>query len=135
MTDIQPAPTARRSRAGGGADARRLARNKPALVQAGYIRRNIKLYEPFSDDQLELIENNTETILQEIGIEFRDDAEACAMWKAAGAAGSLGPRSWHSRHHIVARVLRIVARVPRIASEAGPRRHLAPGRADRLPAR
>jgi trimethylamine---corrinoid protein Co-methyltransferase len=85
MTDIQPAPAARRSRSGGGADARRLARNKPPLVQAGYIRRQIKLYEPFSDDQLELIENNAEIILQEIGIDFRDDAEALAMWKAAGA--------------------------------------------------
>ena len=85
MTEIQPAPAARRSRSGGGADARRLARNKPALVQAGYIRRAIKLYEPFSDDQLELIENNAEIILQEIGIDFRDDAEALSMWKAAGA--------------------------------------------------
>ena len=83
MTDLQPAPTGRRAR--GAADARRAARTNQIVPPAGYIRRNIKLYEPFSDDQLELIENNAELILQEIGIDFRDDAEALAMWKAAGA--------------------------------------------------
>ena len=35
----------------------------------GFIRRKIKLYEPFSDDQLELIEHNAERVLQEIGID------------------------------------------------------------------
>ena len=85
MTDVQPAnaPTGRRGR--GGADARRTARTSTSVHQAGYIRRKIKLYEPFSDDQLELIEHNADTVLQEIGIDFRDDAEALAMWKAAGA--------------------------------------------------
>ena len=83
MTDLQPAPTGRRAR--GGADARRAARTNQVTPPAGYIRRNIKLYEPFSDDQLELIENNAELILQEVGIDFRDDAEALGLWKAAGA--------------------------------------------------
>ena len=50
-----------------------------------YIKRNIPLYEPFSDDQLELIENNADIVLQEIGIDFRDDPEALGMWKEAGA--------------------------------------------------
>jgi trimethylamine--corrinoid protein Co-methyltransferase len=82
MSEAKPAP-ARRAR--GGADARRAARTRQEVRQAGYIRRRIKLYEPFSDDQLELIETNAERVLQEIGIDFRDDAEALAMWKAAGA--------------------------------------------------
>ena len=85
MTDVQPAtaPTGRRGR--GGADARRTARTSTTVHQTGYIRRKVKLYEPFSDDQLELIEHNADIVLQEIGIDFRDDAEALAMWKDAGA--------------------------------------------------
>ncbi|MBI3674135.1 MAG: trimethylamine methyltransferase family protein [Rhizobiales bacterium] len=83
MTDVQPATSGRRAR--GGADARRAARTAVTIRQAGYIRRKVKLYEPFSDDQLELIENNAQWVLQEIGIDFRDDPEALAMWKAAGA--------------------------------------------------
>jgi len=83
MTDVQPAPTGRRAR--GGADARRAARTSTAIKQAGFIRRKIKLYEPFSDEQLELIERNAETVLQETGIDFYEDEEAVAMWKDAGA--------------------------------------------------
>ena len=83
MTDVQPAASGRRAR--GGADARRAARTAVVIRQSGFIRRKVKLYEPFSDDQLELIENNAELILQEVGIIFRDDEEALSMWKAAGA--------------------------------------------------
>jgi trimethylamine---corrinoid protein Co-methyltransferase len=85
MTDEQPtsAPTGRRAR--GGADARRALRGSTEIKQAGYIRRNISLYEPFSDDQLELIENNAELVLQETGIDFYEDEEAVQMWKDVGA--------------------------------------------------
>ena len=85
MTDVQPAttPTGRRGR--GGADARRTARTSTTVQQAGYIRRKVKLYEPFSDDQLELIEHNADTVLQETGIDFYEDEEAVRMWKDAGA--------------------------------------------------
>ncbi|HUR42691.1 MAG TPA: trimethylamine methyltransferase family protein, partial [Aestuariivirga sp.] len=85
--EFKPASTGggRRSRAGGGADARRAARTSITVHQSGFIRRKIKLYEPFSDDQLELIEHNAEIVLQEIGVDFRDDAEALQMWKGAGA--------------------------------------------------
>ncbi len=85
MTDVQPptAPTGRRAR--GGADARRTLRTSTEVKQAGYIRRKIKLYEPYSDDQLELIENNAEIVLQETGIDFYEDEEAVQMWKDVGA--------------------------------------------------
>ena len=85
MTDVQPPtpPTGRRAR--GGADARRTLRGSTEVKQAGYIRRKIKLYEPYSDDQLELIENNAEIVLQETGIDFYEDEEAVQMWKDAGA--------------------------------------------------
>ena len=35
---------------------------------------------------LELIERNADTILEEVGIEFRDEPEALAILKAAGAS-------------------------------------------------
>ena len=50
MTDLQPASTGRRAR--GGADARRAARTNQVTPPSGYIRRKIKTYEPYSDDQL-----------------------------------------------------------------------------------
>ncbi|MGE3831969.1 MAG: trimethylamine methyltransferase family protein [Parvibaculaceae bacterium] len=84
MSEAQTVPAAGR-RARGGAEARRAARTSGVVKQAGYVRRRTPLYEPFSADQLELIEANAETVLQEIGIDFRDDAEALAMWKQAGA--------------------------------------------------
>ena len=69
----------------GGAEARRAARTSTVLKQAGFIRRNMKLYEPLSDAQCELIENNAEIILNEIGIDFYEDEEAVQMWAEAGA--------------------------------------------------
>ncbi len=85
MTDVQPASAPSGRRARGGADARRAARTATTVKQAGFIRRAIKPYEPFSDEQLELIEHNAETVLQETGIDFYEDEEAVRMWTAAGA--------------------------------------------------
>ncbi len=85
MTDESQVPAASGRRARGGADVRRAMRTSTEVKQAGYIRRKIKLYEPYSDDQLELIERNAETVLQETGIDFYEDEEAVAMWKAVGA--------------------------------------------------
>ncbi|WP_374330977.1 trimethylamine methyltransferase family protein, partial [Aestuariivirga sp.] len=84
MTDVQPASSSGR-RARGGADARRAARTSTAVKQSGFIRRAIKPYEPFTDEQLELIEANAEIVLQEVGIDFYEDEEAVRMWKDAGA--------------------------------------------------
>ena len=69
-------------RSGGGAEARRAQRSAAGQgPQLTYIKRNIPLYEVLTEDGLSLIENNAETVLQEIGIDFRDDPEALAMWK------------------------------------------------------
>ncbi len=38
-----------------------------------------------NEEGLAIIEANADTVLEEIGIEFRDDAEALALWKDAGA--------------------------------------------------
>jgi trimethylamine---corrinoid protein Co-methyltransferase len=89
MTDLEPSTTGRRAR--GGADARRALRGSTEIKQAGFIRRKMKLYEPFSDDQLELIEHNAETVLQETGIDFYEDEEAVEMWRAVGADVKASP--------------------------------------------
>jgi len=75
----------RRGRGGGGAAARRAARRGGGLEQLKFIERRIPAYEILSEDGLALIEDNAETVLQEVGIEFRSDAEALALWRQAGA--------------------------------------------------
>jgi trimethylamine--corrinoid protein Co-methyltransferase len=77
----------RRARGEGrGAAARRASRTGggpgPSLP---YIQRRIREYEVLDEEGLQLIERNADVVLEEIGIEFRDDAEALDLWKAAGA--------------------------------------------------
>ena len=75
----------RRGRGGGGAEARRAARNKPKLVQNPYILRKIPLMTVLDEEGLSIIERNADIILEETGIEFRDDEECLKIWKEAGA--------------------------------------------------
>ncbi len=86
MENEQSAQGGRRGRrSGGGADARRAARGSRTAAQLTYIKRRIPHYEVLDDEGLTLIENNAETVLQEVGIDFRDDEEALQMWRDAGA--------------------------------------------------
>jgi trimethylamine---corrinoid protein Co-methyltransferase len=78
-------PARRGRRSGGGAEGRRASRAVGTLRQLPAIARNIPLYEVYGEEGLALIEANAEIVLEEIGIEFRDDPEALDMWKAAGA--------------------------------------------------
>ena len=76
----------RRARRGsGGADARRAKRSGGTAAKNRYITRKIPYFEALNEEALELIEHNADTILEEIGIEFRDDPEALEIWKEAGA--------------------------------------------------
>ena len=62
------------------------ARATDAHVAApAYITRQIPTYDIVDDEGLSRIEDHAETILQEIGIEFRGDAEALRLWREAGA--------------------------------------------------
>src|SRR3990170_8997593 len=83
----QEASSARRGRgASGGAAARRAARSGGGPgTQLTYIKRKINVFEVLDEEGLALIEKNTDTVLEEIGIIFRDDAEALQLWKEAGA--------------------------------------------------
>jgi trimethylamine---corrinoid protein Co-methyltransferase len=73
-------------RASGGAAARRAARGgglrSPAMP---YITRKVPVYEILDEEALVTIETNADRVLEEIGIEFRDDEEAIGLWKDAGA--------------------------------------------------
>jgi trimethylamine--corrinoid protein Co-methyltransferase len=85
-----PARGARRGRggrggSGGGRENRRAQRGGGGVQQLRYITRKIAPYEVLSAEGLEIIEANADTILEEIGIEFRDDPEALEIWRQAGA--------------------------------------------------
>ena len=76
----------RRGRRGGGKEARRAKRQgSSAGASLPFINRKLAIYDVLSQEGLELIEANADKVLEEIGIEFREDEEALAMWKEAGA--------------------------------------------------
>ena len=72
-------------RARGGAAARRASQAGGEIVHLPYIRRKIAEFEILDEEAMSIIEGNADIILEEIGIEFRDDAEALSMWRDAGA--------------------------------------------------
>ncbi|MBS1254718.1 MAG: Glycine betaine methyltransferase [Deltaproteobacteria bacterium] len=74
-----------RKKRGGGRAARQALRSAPVTKGVPFITRNVPCYEVLNEEGLSLIENNAETILQEIGVEFRGDQEALDLWKDAGA--------------------------------------------------
>lgn len=69
----------------GGSKERRAARLRHRTVAVPHITWRNPYYEILSEEGLEIIENNAETILEEIGIEFRGDPEALDLWKQAAA--------------------------------------------------
>ncbi|MCX2721563.1 trimethylamine methyltransferase family protein [Roseibium salinum] len=79
--EISPA-AGRRS----GRQARQESRSRgPQGLHRPYIVRNIPTYDILSEENLERIEATADRILEEVGIEFRDDPVAVEHWKKAGA--------------------------------------------------
>ncbi len=74
----------RRARGGGGA-ARRAERTSVRIETAKYIERNIPDFEILSEEALEIIEANAETVLAEIGVNFVNNPAALDRWREAGA--------------------------------------------------
>src|SRR5260370_32953644 len=68
-----------------GREAKRASRAARAASSIPYITRKIPYYEVLTEEGLALMEHNADTILEEIGIDFRDDPEALEIWRAAGA--------------------------------------------------
>jgi len=71
-------PAARRPRRGP-----RVRATHPAATS--FITRTIPPYEMLSEDLLATIEEQSDLILEEIGLEIRGDADALGLWRAAGA--------------------------------------------------
>jgi len=72
------------ARRAGGREGRKHLRAIP-VPSFKTLTRNIPFYDILPHEAVELIHEESCRILEEIGIEFRDD-EAAAMWKAAGAS-------------------------------------------------
>ena len=68
----------------GGRAARRKLRTQAPLVMAPTLVVDVPLYEILDENGVEAIHDASMTILEGIGIDFRDD-EAIALWKQAGA--------------------------------------------------
>src|SRR3982074_2219236 len=81
----EPQPVPGRSRRPSGRDAKIAARTARSAAFVPYITRKIPYYEVLGSEGLELLEHNADTILEEIGIDFRDDPESLKIWKDAGA--------------------------------------------------
>ena len=80
-TSPRPAGPCRRT----GARTRRQRRAAAGPPAVAGVRRKIPLYHLLTEDGLDLIDRATDRILKDIGIEFRGDAAALALWRQAGA--------------------------------------------------
>ena len=74
----------RRTRRSGGRDARRIARGNASVEIMPYLVRHIPPLDILTDEAAEAIEDAAETVLEEIGIDFRDDQEALQILKGVG---------------------------------------------------
>ncbi len=74
-----------RGRRSGGREGRRAARAASAPTHAPFLTRTIPPYEMVSAEGLELLEYNADTILEEIGIEFRGHPRSLQLLADAGA--------------------------------------------------
>lgn len=68
-----------------GRSAKRAARMQRQVSTAAWIDRKIPYVEILDEEGLQLIESNAETVLEEIGVEFRDFPRALELFKEAGA--------------------------------------------------
>lgn len=79
------APRARRGARTGGRAGRQAARAAATAPRRPYLTRAIRPYELVSDEHLELLEHNADTILEQVGVEIRDYPSAIARFVEAGA--------------------------------------------------
>ena len=78
--------SAERSTRESGRRARRERRSERVPTSApAYISRKIGFYDFLDEEGLQRLEEQADWLIQEIGVEFRDDPEALRIWKEAGA--------------------------------------------------
>ena len=73
------------ARRSGGRAARRESRAAKVTAAAPYLIRSVPCQEVLNEEGLARIEANADQLLQDIGIEFRDDEEVLELWRGAGA--------------------------------------------------
>ena len=73
-----------RSKKRGGRRGRQVSESAATPAIVPYITRKIPEYELLNDEALTLVENNADTILEEVGIDFRYEP-ALKLFKEAGA--------------------------------------------------
>ena len=83
-TTTEAAPR-RGGRRGGGREARRTLRASASGDAAAFLTRTMRPFELVSDEGLELLERNADTILEQVGVEIRDYPSAIERFRAAGA--------------------------------------------------
>jgi trimethylamine---corrinoid protein Co-methyltransferase len=72
-------------RRSGGRDARRAARLHAHAAREPFLTRTLAPFEVLSEEGLATIEHNADTILQEVGLEFRGDPDGLRLFREAGA--------------------------------------------------
>ena len=72
-------------RRGGGRAARQAARMHAVVEKVPFITRTMTPVEVLSEEGLELIESNADTLLEQVGIDFREAPDACDLLRDAGA--------------------------------------------------
>ena len=75
-------PKGRRS---GGRAGRQAVRAAHVIAREPFLTRQLRPYELVSDEGLEIVEHNADTILEEVGIEVRDHQLAIDLFRSAGA--------------------------------------------------
>ena len=73
-------------RRSGGREARIAHRAAAHVETVPFLTRTMAPFEVLSEEGLSLLEENAEILLQEVGIEFRNDHAALDAWRAAGAS-------------------------------------------------
>jgi trimethylamine--corrinoid protein Co-methyltransferase len=79
MTETLP------TRRTGGRDGRRAARLSAQVERMPFLTRTLAPFEVLGDEGLSILEHNADTILEEVGIEFRGDPDALRLFREAGA--------------------------------------------------
>ena len=75
---------AHRRRSGGRA-ARQAARLHAHVERAPFLTRTLKPFEVLDEEGLATIEHNADTILEEVGVEFRNDPDSLRVLRDGGA--------------------------------------------------
>jgi trimethylamine---corrinoid protein Co-methyltransferase len=77
--------TEARGRRAGGRAARQAARRQATVESVPFLMRSLAPVEVLSDEGLSLIEENADTILEQVGIDFREAPDALELFRGAGA--------------------------------------------------